>query len=820
MIRLEKVNKYFFKGKKNQIHVIDNTDLTFDASGLVALLGPSGCGKTTLLNVIGGLDGINSGDIVINGVSIAKARAGKKDAIRNEYIGYIFQNYNLVDDMTVFDNVAVVLKMLGIKDKAEIEEKVNYVLEKVGMYRYRKRYAGMLSGGERQRVGIARAIVKNPPIIIADEPTGNLDSRNTLEVMNIIKAISRDKLVILVTHEENLANFYADRIIKIKDGSVISDEPNNHEKGLDYVMDNRIYLGDMKREEQYSGDVADVRFYGGENEKAKADIDIVVRNGNIYIRSKDPNSRVEIVDENSSMEIVEGHYREMTKEEQEAYQFDRSLLEHKAPVKYSTTTSFGEMISGGFKKVKNYSRTKKLLLVGFLVAAMFMTYAISNLMGLMTPDDKQFVTVNKDYMNISDSEMSIADYEKYQAAEGVKYAIPGDSRIDTKLVMDRYLQTASGYELISGSLGDINTVADDEIIAGKRPSSDREILVDTMALESNFNSMEGTVREAGYLKKSDLVGEKVTIGALGEFTIAGIVDRQSPGIYADSSLFQDILASAGTFGSDNEDSQGAQTKYISADALSDRFKLEGGSLPDEDYEVLINADYKNEIAIGSVLEDEINGKKLKVTGYYSGLSDDIAGAEIRIVNKKTQEYGNIQKGIKNCGGMMIYADDRDAAQTALGEMGQQPEDTYEIAKEQYMSSIKNQTIAMIVMAAVMFVISVIEIYLIMRASFLSRIREVGVYRAIGMKKRDIYRMFTGEITAITTIAGLPGLAFMCYVLYKITGVDTFADQFVFNPVMVITALVVIYGVNLIFGLLPVWRTVRKTPAQILARTDI
>ena len=250
MIRLEKVNKYFFKGKKNQIHVIDNTDLTFDASGLVALLGPSGCGKTTLLNVIGGLDGINSGDIVINGVSIAKARAGKKDAIRNEYIGYIFQNYNLVDDMTVFDNVAVVLKMLGIKDKAEIEEKVNYVLEKVGMYRYRKRYAGMLSGGERQRVGIARAIVKNPPIIIADEPTGNLDSRNTLEVMNIIKAISRDKLVILVTHEENLANFYADRIIKIKDGSVISDEPNNHEKGLDYVMDNRIYLGDMKREEQ------------------------------------------------------------------------------------------------------------------------------------------------------------------------------------------------------------------------------------------------------------------------------------------------------------------------------------------------------------------------------------------------------------------------------------------------------------------------------------------------------------------------------------------------------------------------------------------
>ena len=236
MLKISKVNKYFNKGKKNQIHVIDNTSIDFGANGMVALLGPSGCGKTTLLNAIGGLDKVNGGEIFVNGKSIAKGRTGKKDAIRNEYIGYIFQNYNLVDDMTVYDNVAIVLKMLGVKDKDEIEEKVRYVLEKVGMWRYRKRFAGMLSGGERQRVGIARAIVKNPPIIIADEPTGNLDSKNTLEVMNIIKAISKDKLVILVTHEENLANFYATRIIRLRDGKVVSDEVNDHENGLDYVI--------------------------------------------------------------------------------------------------------------------------------------------------------------------------------------------------------------------------------------------------------------------------------------------------------------------------------------------------------------------------------------------------------------------------------------------------------------------------------------------------------------------------------------------------------------------------------------------------------
>ena len=170
MLKISKVDKYFNKGKKNQIKAIDNTSLEFDKCGMVALLGPSGCGKTTLLNAIGGLDKVNSGDIFINGHAITKGRTGKKDAIRNEYIGYIFQNYNLVEDMTVFDNVAVVLKMLGIKDKDEIDEKVRYVLEKVGMWRYRKRFAAMLSGGERQRVGIARAIVKLSLIHIS-EPT-------------------------------------------------------------------------------------------------------------------------------------------------------------------------------------------------------------------------------------------------------------------------------------------------------------------------------------------------------------------------------------------------------------------------------------------------------------------------------------------------------------------------------------------------------------------------------------------------------------------------------------------------------------------------
>ena len=250
MIKLEKVNKYFNKNKKNEIHVIDNTSVSFDSTGLVCLLGPSGCGKTTLLNVIGGLDKVKSGKIYVNGKKITKKSTYYVDKERNLNIGYIFQNYNLLENLTVFDNVAIALKMVGVKNKKEIEKRVNFVLETLKIYRYRNRPAGMLSGGEKQRVAIARAIVKNPNILLCDEPTGNLDSQNTLEIMNIIKSISKNRLVILVTHENDIAKFYADRIIEVSDGKIVKDYENSYEGSLDYKIDNKIYLKDFKTKEE------------------------------------------------------------------------------------------------------------------------------------------------------------------------------------------------------------------------------------------------------------------------------------------------------------------------------------------------------------------------------------------------------------------------------------------------------------------------------------------------------------------------------------------------------------------------------------------
>ena len=221
MIKLQNLEKYFNRKRSNEIHVVNDITLELPRTGLVVLLGPSGSGKTTLLNVIGGLDKVHSGTIDFDGIEMKRYKGNQWDDIRNEHIGYIFQNYNLLNDQTVYDNIALTLRMTGIVDKDEIDKRINYILDNVGMINYRRRRAANLSGGQQQRVAIARALAKNPKVIIADEPTGNLDSKNTFDIMNILRNISHNKLVVLVTHEESIANLYADRIIRLKDGEIV-----------------------------------------------------------------------------------------------------------------------------------------------------------------------------------------------------------------------------------------------------------------------------------------------------------------------------------------------------------------------------------------------------------------------------------------------------------------------------------------------------------------------------------------------------------------------------------------------------------------------
>ena len=214
MIKITNLNKYYNKGKSNEIHVINSTSINLPDTGFVSILGNSGSGKTTLLNVIAGLDKatgeIDYGDFKTNKYSMKNI-----DAYRSKNIGYIFQNYNLLLEYTVFDNLKIALMLIGINDEEEINKRVSYALKAVDMYKFRKKKAGALSGGQQQRVSIARALIKKSKFIIADEPTGNLDSKNAIEVMNILKAISKTSLVLMVTHNKELALHYSNLILEV-----------------------------------------------------------------------------------------------------------------------------------------------------------------------------------------------------------------------------------------------------------------------------------------------------------------------------------------------------------------------------------------------------------------------------------------------------------------------------------------------------------------------------------------------------------------------------------------------------------------------------
>ncbi len=810
MIRLNRVNKYFNKKKSNEIHVIDNTSLELGNKGLVTFLGNSGCGKTTLLNAIGGLDNVDSGDIFIDDEKITTRSTSKRDEIRNINIGYIFQNYNLIEDATVFENVAIVLKMMGIKDGSEINERVSYILERVGIYKYRNRPAKMLSGGERQRVGIARAIVKNPKIIIADEPTGNLDSKNTIEIMNIIKAISKEKLVILVTHEKEIAEFYASRIIEIVDGKITSDKENVHNNDLDYRLDTKIYLKDMAVQKEVSSDNLKINFYGDEGTD-DLQIKIVVKNNNIYVRTNK-----NLAEGASGIDLVDDHYKKISKDIYEDYQFDYDkLIDKNFKPKYTSIFNPLSLLGNGFRKVFSYSTIKKILLVGFMLASVFIIYSISNIAGITNITDDKFINVNHNYLTVTTGDLNLKTYNKYAKMEGIDYVLPGDSIIKMILPIGDYYQSYNRVMMLSGSMASTDLLEKNDIIEGSIPQKKKEIALDKLSIKKLLEN--NVTQQIGLKDYADFVGRKVIVPRLGEYTITGITDKNSPSIYVDRSQFINILANQGIseevqYGTEINQIIGQSGSIADYNIAKREIHIEKGRKPENDYEALININHQYEVSLNETIDTKVNGKKLTVVGFYSNKRDD----NTIYVNEDTVKY-RVIAGSKN---LVLSPLEKDSTLEKLSATNVKVTDNYAKDRENYIDGLKKKIIATIVVAGIILLISLIEIYLMLRSSFLSRVKEVGVLRSIGLKKKDIYKMFLGEIIAITTLTAVPAMSIMAYILNGISHLPFIGENYLMNPLVFLGSLLLVFVFNVITGLLPVFNTLRKTPAEILARNDV
>ncbi|AUD63215.1 hypothetical protein BK010_06285 [Tenericutes bacterium MO-XQ] len=805
MIRVEQLNKYFNRRKRNEIHVLNDVSLEFPDKGLVVLLGPSGSGKTTLLNVLGGLDKVQSGTIHFDDKVIPGYDVHTWDKIRNEYVGYIFQNYNLLPQLSVFDNIAFVLKMMGIKDPKIIEERVNYILRSVHMYPFRKKKGLQLSGGQQQRVAIARALVKNPRVIIADEPTGNLDSKNTLDIMNIIKQISQEKLVILVTHERHIAEFYGDRIIEVKDGQIIADKENVSSDEHHIGKDDTIYLKDYSHIADASSKGVNLSLYSDHEDELKdLDIKLIVKNKTLYLDIKSPYQKMKIVDDNSGVVIKDEHYVKKTREELIETNFDQEVLDNEHIDRQSKTmVSIKQTLWLAFQKILNTSRKGKLMLFSFMIAGMVIAVTVSMFSATALLKPEQFMTMPKGYLEVNRTNAIRFDMDDLDEAstyvDDFYINIFGSANLQFVQPND----TLSSVT-INGRIDVVDHIKERDLVYGEMPTNN-EIVVSSLVADilidgSMFQGAGG--QDIGIWSYEYLVKEEVRVKGL-DVRISGIVDSELPMIYMTESL---------------------AFLYISPDDSMlplDYFDetLVAGVLPEDD-QVLISTNLYLQMFGNSNYTTELPkampGSDLEISGVFTEFDDvsyvipNSVMLDLRVEAQDTSR-------------LMIYSDDPDALKTALEDIMNNitVKDIYDEALTEAKEARAEVIVPTSITAGVLIGISMIGFYFVIRSSLISRIYEVSVYRALGVKKNDIFVSFLLEIFVLTSVSTLIGYIVASFGLSKLS--QGFIGEFNFftvNALTFVVGLVLAYVINILAGMFPIVMLLRKTPAQIMSQYDI
>ena len=376
-----------------EVRALDGITLAFEEKGMVFLLGRSGSGKSTLLNVCGGLDSPDSGEIIVKGKSSKDFSAGDFDSYRNTYVGFIFQEYNILNEFSVEDNIALALELQGKqKDKAEIAR----ILEQVDLTDFAKRKPNTLSGGQKQRVAIARALVKNPEIIMADEPTGALDSNTGKQVLDTLKKLSEDKLVIVVSHDREFAEEYGDRIIELKDGKVISDvvkssiTAKKESENVSFLEDNTLLI--KSGVELSDKDIAKIKKIIS---SSKEDVLVSTNKEDISLYKKS----AKIKDDNSKECFVEIDKQPEISESQDGGKFIKSKLKFKHAFKIGAS---------GIK-----TKPFRFILTLFLSTVAFIMFGLLSCLMYYDADKTVAQSLYEDgaqYYNFSKSYISQADY--------------------------------------------------------------------------------------------------------------------------------------------------------------------------------------------------------------------------------------------------------------------------------------------------------------------------------------------------------------------------------------------------------------------------
>ncbi len=754
MLELKKIYKEYITGDFKQI-ALDKVNLNFRKNEFVSILGPSGSGKTTLLNIIGGLDNYTSGDLIINEVSTRYFKDNDWDIYRNHRVGFIFQNYNLIGHQSILSNVELALTLSGV-GKSERRKKAILALKKVGLEKHINKNPNQLSGGQMQRVAIARALVNDPDILLADEPTGALDSTTSQQIMKLLKEVAKDKLVIMVTHNPELARAYSTRIIELRDGSIISDS-NPYVGKVNIVEDEIIRKNKTKKTHMSFKTALGLSFNNLKTKKGRTilttfagSIGIIgialilsLSNGvNKYIERVEAETLssypLTIMEESADLTEVMGIL---------ASGKDKEINHDKDKI-YSNTI-MNKMFNSFVTKVsKNDLKTFKKYLdnndeIGKYVNEIKYSYNID--LNIFNTYNGELVKVNpsnlmSDLGMINSNEMS-SMYSSFGM---------GSNDVFVEL-MDNKENVLSQYDLIYGSypkkydevvliVNSNNEISDYTLYA--LGLKEQKMLKEMMYNVMKGEEVDDTNLEFSYEDICNIEFKLMINTDL--FTKEGnrYVDRSNDLNYVNSILDKSVPLKVVGILRGNDDS----VSYVS--------KTGGVGYTSKLTEYVIN-NVKN----SSIVHEQENNKEVNI---FTGSSFELG-----------ESYeDNLRKlgvtSVDNPSSISIYSKDFEAKENVVRIIDEYNKETLEEKKITYTDTIglliNNVTTivniisyVLIAFVSISLVVSSIMIGIITYISVLERTKEIGILRSIGASKKDIARVFNAETFIIGLFAGCMGI---------------------------------------------------------------
>jgi len=790
MLQLKDITKSYKTGDFTQV-ALDKVSLNFRESEFVAILGQSGSGKTTLLNVVGGLDQYDSGELIINGQSTKHFQDSDWDAYRNNSVGFIFQSYNLISHLSIVDNVEMGMTLSGVPS-AEKNKKAMEVLEKVGLKDHVHKKPNQLSGGQMQRVAIARALANNPDIILADEPTGALDSETSEQIMELIKTIAEDKLVIMVTHNPELAEQYADRVIKFSDGKAVSDSnPLANQKTTSSYTLKKTSMSFLTALKLSGKNIATKKWRTGLTAFASSigiiGIALVLSLSNGFdkqINSYEAGamSNFPITINQTAMNVDISNHASAGKTDLTSFPTEKKLIPYD-PSENSVmhtnvlTTEYLEYVQ----------KIDPTLLDGI-------SYTRTVNMNMLKSDGDKATTLNTGNISFSSypskSGKASGSYleQYYDVLEG-KFP---SSKTDLVLIVDEYnrLNNAS-----LDALG-INYDVDSIDLADLVGSELKLILNDDYYIKNGEQfTVNGTASNLKAMYNSD---HAITL------TIVGVIRGQEGSKMSTlpaGVAYSDELATF--FIEDAKNSE-----IVLAQQEADINVLTGQTLSQD-------TGNKEIAAMTSAMEGGMSSPMMAVGASVAPTKNEMLASLGATEIPTSISLYPIDFGTKES--INAYLDEWNTDLEAKDRV--EYTDMAAIVTSISGSIMDGITLVLIAFAAISLVVSLIMIAIITYISVMERTKEIGVLRALGARKKDITRVFNAETFIIGTISGLLGIGItyllnipINMILYHLTDLSNVAQL---NPIHAIALVIISLVLTMIGGFIPAKMAAKKDPVTAL-----